>query len=78
MLGAVLGLFRLKKRWHREDLFNIYKYLMVGSKEDGARLFSVVSSDRTRGNRNNVKYGTFHRHRRINFFTVRVAEHWNK
>lgn len=41
------------------DLTSIYKYLKGGCKENGARLFSVVPSARTRGNRHKVKHKMF-------------------
>jgi len=66
-----LGLFSLKKRRLRGDLINSYKYLKSGCQEDGARLFSVVPSNRTRGNGHKLNM-------RKNFFPLRVTEHCNR
>jgi len=60
------------------DLIHTYKYLQGGCQDDGAKLFSVVPSDRTRNNGHKLKQRKFHLNMRKNFFPLRVMEHWNR
>ncbi|KAK4827618.1 hypothetical protein QYF61_019543 [Mycteria americana] len=73
-----LGLSSLAKRRLRDDLVALYSFLRRGSREEGADISSLVSSDRTHGNGSQLCQGRFRLDSRKRFFTKRVAEHWNR
>ncbi|KAJ7424529.1 hypothetical protein BTVI_06079 [Pitangus sulphuratus] len=73
-----LGLFSLEKRRQRGHLINTYKNLRGRCKVDGARLLSVVPSDRMRSSDQKLRHNKFYLNTRKNFCTLMVAEHWNR
>jgi len=78
MDDVTIQLFSLKKRRLRGDLRHAYKYLKGGCQDHGAKVFSVVPIDRTRGNGHNLKHRKFHLNMRKNFFPLMVKEYWNR
>ncbi|KFP29267.1 hypothetical protein N325_07957, partial [Colius striatus] len=75
---AELGLFSLEKRRLRRDLINIYKYLKDECHEVETSLFSLVTSNRTRGNGMKLEHKKFHLNIRNNYFTAHVTEQWHR
>lgn len=57
---------------------NVHKYLKGGCKASGARLFSGVSSERTRVNGHILKHRKWHCNIRKNLCTVKVVRYWNR
>jgi len=54
----------------------VYTYSKGENIEDGARFFSVVPSDRTRGNGHRLRHRRFCLSRSKHFFTERVTKQW--
>jgi len=50
---------------------------MARNQMDGVRLFSMVPSDRAKGNGQKMEHRKLHMNKRKNFITLRVQELWN-
>jgi len=69
-----LGLLSLEKRRLRGYVIYVYQYFKGECKEDRTRPFSVVPSDRTRGNEHKLTHGRFIFNIRKHIFAVRVTD----
>jgi len=73
-----LGLFSLEEENAARGP-NIYLQISEGwVSGDGAKIFSVVPSDRTRGHGHKLNHRKFRLNMRKNFFPLRVTENWNR
>ncbi|KAJ7408413.1 hypothetical protein WISP_121165 [Willisornis vidua] len=70
-----LCLFSLEKRRLRRNLITVYSFLMSERGRAGTDLFSVVTSDRTRGHEAVLE--GFRLDIRQRLFTWRVVGHWD-
>jgi len=73
-----LGLFSPEKRRLCGDLILAFQYLNGAYKKDGDKFFSRAHCNRTRGNIFKLRKGRFRLDIRNNFFSVRIAKHWNR
>lgn len=71
-----LGLFCLERS--QGDLVNLNKYLLGGNQEEEVRLFSLVPTDRIRGNGKKLKILKFHLNARKHFFTMWCGQAWEQ
>lgn len=65
-----LDLFCQKKRRLGGDIVQVYESLMGGCQEDGAMLFLMVLSNRTRGTKQKTMHRKFYPNTRKNFLTA--------
>lgn len=59
-------------------LVSVYKSVKRECKEDAAKLFPGVPSDRTRGSGHKLKHKRFYMNIKKPFFTVRVMKCWHR
>ena len=69
-----VGLFSLEKRRLRRDLTSAYRYLMGGSRVDGASYFRWCPETELRGNGHTLEHRKFHANMRKYVLPVRVSD----
>ncbi|KAJ7401827.1 hypothetical protein BTVI_92311 [Pitangus sulphuratus] len=72
------GLLNLEKRRLQSDLILAFQYLKRVYEKGGEGFFMRTCSDRTRGNGFKLTESRFRLAIRKKFFTMRVANHWNR
>ena len=73
-----LNLFTLEKRRLRGDMINMYKYIRGPYSELGVELFTLLSTQKTRGHSLRLEEKRFHIQIRKGCFTVRTVKMWNR
>ena len=74
---TALGLYSLEFRRLTGDLIETYRIMKGVDGVDVERMFPLVGESRTRGHSLRIKWFTFRKEVRRNFFSQRVVNLWN-
>lgn len=76
--GEKTGFVNLKMTTLRTDLAAGFNCLMGNYREDGTRLFSKASNEKTISKRDKSQEGKSQSYIRKKIFTMKMLRHWNK